>query len=424
MRTEWRLSDSPLQQRSQCNTTGGADNGPAGYLFSPASTYPKPVAYVIDRHAAVLHTWSHDAGQPPPEPDLPNNLKGWNHVEADDRGNLYAIVPLQAVLKLTRTSSLEWSCPIAAHHDLALAPGGSVHALAERPRRVDFGGAARTILDNLIVTIDGRGAAVGEVSLFDVLATDPALAPLLARALALKQSAFAGTDWPVQEPPLRAEVVRQTEHILATGEIVGDLRTSCRRLRALPGSPCDVLHTNTLELLDPNGPWGERCGLVCFRELDLIAIVDLNSRRVVWSWGPNELSGPHQPTVRPDGRILVYDNGVRQKRTRLLLVDPKCGAIVWQWTASPPESFFCPLAGGAEPLGDGRILVTNSTDGGAFELSPDGEKIWEVVLPAAVFGRALGRVSIYRMSAVPDGAIPRSGDGFAPDAAVRRAGEP
>lgn len=401
-----------MQQHRQCTTAKGAAGAPVGYLFSPASTYPTPVAYVIDRGGRVLHTWSHGAEQPPPEPDLPNYLKGWNHVEADGCGHLYAIVPLRAVLKLAPNSSLEWSCPVAAHHDIALGDSGSIHVLAERPRRVGRG-AGHTVLDNLVVTLDQNGSVIGEVSLFDVLAADPTLAPVLERALAQRQSAFAETAWPAGGRALSEEIVRQTQHILATGEVLGDLRTSCRRLRALPGSPCDVMHTNTLELLAPNGRWGDRCCLVCFRELDTVAVIDLRFRRVAWSWGPNELSGPHQPSLRPDGNILIFDNGVRQKRTRLLIVDPTRNEIAWQWTDSPPESFYCPLAGGAETLCDGRILVTNSTNGGAFELSPEGERNWEIALSAQLFGRSLGRVSIYRMSSVPEGALPELRAGFA-----------
>src|SRR5262245_35209908 len=99
---------------------------PVGYLLSPASCYTSTVAYVVDRHGRVLHSSTHRAHQPRPEDDPPNYLRGWNHVEIDTVGNLFAIVPLRSLIKLTPTSELAWSCDVTAHHDLAFADDGTV----------------------------------------------------------------------------------------------------------------------------------------------------------------------------------------------------------------------------------------------------------------------------------------------------------
>jgi outer membrane protein assembly factor BamB len=181
----------------------------------------------------------------------------------------------------------------------------------------------------------------------------------------------------------------------------GDLRRTLQRLRALPGSPCDVLHTNTLELLDahPSGIWSRGDLLLCMRELNAVVVVDPASGKVRWWWGAEELSGPHQPSVL-GGHILVFDNGVNERRTRLVMVNPNTRETVWNWSAQPPQSFFCPLAGGCEQLANGNLLVTNSTTGGAFELTMDGQIVWQLTLPVTAYGKERGRISIYRMSAV------------------------
>lgn len=210
-------------------------------------------------------------------------------------------------------------------------------------------------------------------------------------------------------------VAEETVTILRTGMYDGEQRRASQLLRALPGSPCDILHANTLEVLDghPNQVWSHGDVLVCIRELNVIAVISMSSRHsessthdtasasVRWWWGPGELSGPHQPTVLPDGTVLVFDNGRDQQRTRLVVVDPTTGRISWNWTADPPESFFCPLAGGCEPLPNGNLLVTNSTAGAAFELTWSGRVVWRITLPINIYGRERGRVSIYRMTAVP-----------------------
>jgi hypothetical protein len=396
-----------------------------GFLFSPSSTYPDPVAYLLKRDAVVAHSWSHCAEQPDSEDGLPNYLKGWNHVEVDSKGNLYAIVPLRAVLKLSSRSELLWVCPVAAHHDIALCQDGTLLTLAERPRRIEIDGHEFTILDNLIVTIDQDGRQVASMSLFDILMGDVRTAELVKAAVVRRAEAFKSSGWPTDLDAFQSGMVSEVQMILHTGEIGEDLWSSCRRLRGLPGSPCDVLHANTLEFLEqPRGQWGRRPVLVCCRELDLITIIDLEAYDAVrWIWGPGILSGPHQPSLRPDGQVLVFDNGVRQKRSRLMVVDPRRNEVFWHWPASPTEAFFCPLAGGAETLASGNILVTNSTAGAAFELSPEGKKQWEVTLTAELLGRTPGRVSIYRFAAVAEAVVANLAAGEDADCGVNDTSE-
>ncbi|MGH8902901.1 MAG: arylsulfotransferase family protein [Egibacteraceae bacterium] len=359
----------------------------------------------MDDAGEVLHAWSHTAEQPRPEDDSPNNLRGWNHVAVDADGSLLAVVPLQALLKLTPDSDLEWSCDVAAHHDLAIEDSGALLVLTEAPRLVAVGGHPHVILDNFVTVLDPGGAVKTEVSLYDVLRTDPTLRRLIDQSARRRREEFRRRGWPTPEDDVAPEVVRHTRAILSTGSYEGERRQALRRLRSLPGSPCDILHTNTLELLDAHsaGLWERGDVMLCMRELNTVAVVDLTRATVRWSWGGDQLSGPHQPSVLPDGRVLVFDNGVRLHRTRVVAVDPSTRNVRWSWSAEPPESFFCPLAGGCEPLANGNVLVTNSTAGAAFELNMDGQIVWQLTLPVEVYGADRGRVSIYRMSVVgPD----------------------
>jgi hypothetical protein len=337
-----------------------------------------------------------------PEENPPSYLRGWNHVEVDANGNLFAIVPLRALLKLTPESKLEWTCDVAAHHDLALRDDGMVFVLAEAPRRVVVDGCAYVILDNLVTLVDQNGSVSSQVSLYNILSTDSDLRQLIDEAIQRRSESFRERGWPGRDDEVPPAVVQETQAILSNGSYDGELRRALRRLRALPGSPCDVMHTNTLELLDvhPSGIWNRGDLLLCMRELNTIVVIDAVQAKVRWWWGTEELSGPHQPSVMPDGRILVFDNGLNARRTRLIIVDPNTRKVVWNWSADPPGSFFCPLAGGCERLANGNLLVTNSPAGGAFELTMDGQIVWQMTLPVSVYGQERGRVSIYRMSAV------------------------
>ena len=379
-----------------------------GFLFSPASSYPTPKAYVAGRDGAILHTWTHTHGQPCPQDDPPSYLRGWNHVEMDRAGNLLAIVPLHALLKLTPDSRLDWSCDITAHHDLAITGDGTILALTEAPRRVGTGQRAHVVLDNRITTVTPDGMVKTELSLYDVLRTNARLRQLIDVSVERRSTAFRLRGWPSRDDAVADATVGGTLAILRTGHHDGERRQALKLLRALPGSPCDILHTNTLEVLPahPDGVWGRGDVVICMREIDTIAVISLADATVRWWWGPGELSGPHQPTLLPDGKILIFDNGRDHQRTRLVVVDPATSRVTWTWTADPPDSFYCPLAGGCEMLPNGNFLVTNSTAGAAFELTPDGQIVWELVLPVDVYGAGRGRVSIYRMSAVRTAALP------------------
>jgi hypothetical protein len=300
---------------------------------------------------------------------------------------------------------LEWSCDLAAHHDLAIDSAGTIRVLGEAPRRVVVNGRAHTILDNRVTTVDAKGVIGSDISLYDILTTEPGLRRLIADSVERRAEDFRRKEWPARGDGVPPAVAEETQWILRTATDIGDRRRTLQRLRDLPGSPCDVMHTNTLELVDGQSDrWpGRRHALICMRELNTIAVVDLALAEVAWWWGPGELSKPHQPSLLPDGNVLVFDNGTSAKRTRLVVVDPDTRQIVWSWSADPPESFYCPLAGGCERLPDGNFLVTNSTAGGAFELTMNGDVVWHLKLPIDLYGAERGRVSIYRMAAVaPD----------------------
>ena len=59
--------------------------------------------------------------------------------------------------------------------------------------------------------------------------------------------------------------------------------------------------------------------LVCVRNQDLLAIVDWSEKRLLWAWGPGELSGPHDATLLPNGNVLAFDNGLGRDWSRVPL---------------------------------------------------------------------------------------------------------
>lgn len=58
----------------------------------------------------------------------------------------------------------------------------------------------------------------------------------------------------------------------------------------------------------------------------------------------------------------------------------------WQFTDSPPESFFCSNGGGAQMLHNGNVLVCNAYTGDLFEVDSLKSKVWEYVCPVGNMG--------------------------------------
>ncbi|MET9713189.1 arylsulfotransferase family protein [Nocardiopsis alba] len=367
-------------------------------LFSPSSTYPMPVAYLVDHTGRVVHTWSSGEEQPDAADRPPGYLRGWNHVELGPDGCLYALVPLHALLRLGPDGHLVWKRELPVHHDLDIDAQGRVHVLTERPRTVvnDHGDRPRVILDNTVAVLDTEGRPVEEYSLYDLLTADPELRPLVHDLHERRWGAFADSGW-TPSSAWEADLVERAEYR-------GPTRDALRYLRDLPGSPADVLHANTVELLGdhPGGLWRAGDVLLSFRDLDLVVVANPAARRVRWWWGPGTLSGQHQPSALAGGTVLLLDNGRSRGRSRVLEYDPVIEEVVWRYTADPPEDFFTEVAGGCEISGTDRVLVTDAQAGRAFEVDRSGRVLWEMRVHPPATGARRSRASVYRISLPPE----------------------
>ena len=163
---------------------------------------------------------------------------------------------------------------------------------------------------------------------------------------------------------------------------------SAPKLRERRPSNKDLFHANTLELFDGSAahlsPLFARGNiLTSFRRFSTIAIVDGESKKMVWTLA-GEWVGQHTPTLLPDGNILLFDNQRYEDWSQALIVNPQSGEIVWRYKADPPSSFNTEGAGVSEPLPNGNVLLTESAAGRVFEVTPGGEIVWEYYNPARV----------------------------------------
>ena len=132
--------------------------------------------------------------------------------------------------------------------------------------------------------------------------------------------------------------------------------------------------------------------LASFRPTSTVVRISRKTRKIVWKLGPPTVSGQHAPTPLANGNVLIFDNGVHRlddsmPYSRVIEVNPATNEIVWKYQDSPAWNFFSPRMGCAQRLPNGNTLITESSFGRFFEVTQEGEIVWEYVNP--FFGKPL-----------------------------------
>ena len=134
--------------------------------------------------------------------------------------------------------------------------------------------------------------------------------------------------------------------------------------------------------------------LVSYRQTSTVGIVEKDSGRFRWKWGPGQVNHQHHPTWLDSGRVLLFDNGCHRRgasRSRIIEVDPSTNEIGWEYQGSPDISFFSYNISSAERQPNGNTVICEGAPGRIFEVTPAGEIVWEYVNP--FFGEAFGGTS-------------------------------
>ena len=305
---------------------------------------------LMDMSGKVVHVWS-----------LPGK-KQCEHAEMIKDGGIIAVCVSQALVKVNWDSQVVWEDRIPVHHDVAVLPNGSMFAIYKgRPEKyngyiVDFDSVAR---------VSANGKNVGKWSTFENR---------------LQLSKF--------HPASPLDIPRNPEAEKAREE----------------STRYDYYHLNAIQVL-PDTPLGRKDKrfqrgnlLLCFRNINMIAILDRDSWNVEWTWGTGTLDFPHMPRMLRNGHILVFDNGTHRKYSRVLELEPTSGRIVWQYKGHPPESFFSAWRGSNQRLPNGNTLICDSENGHAFEITSEGKIVWDFWNPEIRDSR---RKRIYRIERLP-----------------------
>jgi hypothetical protein len=266
------------------------------------------------------------------------------------------------LLKLGWEGELLWSRDLPVHHDVDVMPDGRIAALTYRHRVIPRFDESVPVRDHYIAILSSRGELEEQESLTELLERAPEVFRL---------------------QPTRPQDKHGIREI-------------------------DLIHSNSIEwmrrpeLAERHPLYAASNVLVCLRNQDAVVVIDWERRRPVWSWGPGELSGPHDATVLPNGNFLVFDNGLDRKRSRVVELDPRTREIVWSYDPPPPARLFTAHRGASQRLPNGNALVTDSGRGRVFEVTREGELVWDFWNPnESEEGK---RIVVVRARRVPAGA--------------------
>lgn len=302
-------------------------------------------AILLTMEGRELHSWT-----------MPEGHDRCEYFELLDNGDVAVVCVSTGLLRLDWGGRIVWEAEPTAHHDVHQLGDRLLVPIRDEPRRR----RGRKVIFDSIATLD---AATGE----------------------------------------RLDLWSTWDQFDALRELAGpsEIDEPLPFWHYFSKDAWDYFHLNTIEVLGDtelgrrDARFREGNWIVCLRNSDLILILDQDSREIVWHWGPGDIEMPHMPTQMPNGNLLIYDNQSQETSTRVVELDPVSREIVWQYQADPPEAFHSPFQGSNQRLPNGNTLICDSEIGRAFEVTPEGDVVWEFFNPDVKNGK---RRSVYRVT--------------------------
>ena len=291
-----------------------------------------PEVALMDIEGNVLHRWGMTFEEAFAKKSAVPGTEYIRRAQVLPNGDLVAIYQGGGMIKLDLRSRLLWATELSFYNDFFVAPDGRIWGIAKEA--VDRPGvrADAVVLEDSLVVLSESGEILDRFSLLD----------------AFLQSSYADLIHP--QPKIKV-----------------------------------IFHANTVEVMDGSMSgastlYNAGLVLVSLREIDTVAFLNTRSRTIEQAWrGPWVMQ--HEPSLLPNGRLLIFDNRGAEGLARVVEFDPESHQIVWEYRGQPDLPLRSPEGGAAQRLDNGNTLITESERGRAIEITPDADMVWEFVSP-------------------------------------------
>jgi len=295
-------------------------------------------AILMDMEGSILHTWERACEEIWPELDetwLETSTDFWRTAHLFENGDILGIFAGIGIFRLDAHSNIIWSNQNGAHHDLEVQPNGDIYVLTRTAHKIPRLNEEDLILEDFIAVLDPEGNEKKRVSLIDCFENS-------------------------------------AEYRLDSIKWEGD-----------------VFHTNKVHVLDgrfaERYPWGGAGNvLTSIRNISTIAVVDLDRQAVIQAWNGEKLGfkSQHDPRILENGYMLYFDNlGGPDETSRVVEVDPRTFEVKWLYQGTESDPLLSPTMSTADCLPNGNILITESDNGRAMEVTGEKEIVWEFYNP-------------------------------------------
>jgi len=320
-----------------------------------------PGAILMDMNGNVVHEWRFEFERAWPDyrtEQLSEDTTGyWMEAYVYPNGDLLAIFGGLGLIKIDKNSNLIWKYMGGCHHDLEVLDDGTIYVLTREEKIFPAWNPGHPIRDDAVTVLSPEGEELERISLFEAMVRSPYANVLMGPGV---------------------------------------------RMATKFG---DIFHTNSVEVLDDRiadrVPAFRRGNvLVSLRTLNLVGVVDLERREFVWA-----LSGmwnaQHHPTMLGNGHMLVFDNRGGDNGSRVIEFDPATQEVVWVYEGNEEHPFYSEKSGANQRLPNGNTLITESNAGRVFEVTADGEIVWEFLNPARAGDEDQFIATLFEMERLP-----------------------
>jgi hypothetical protein len=147
----------------------------------------------------------------------------------------------------------------------------------------------------------------------------------------------------------------------------------------------EYAHGNTLAPC-PNGDI-----IINQRMNGTMAIIDKQTKKIRWAMQDFTFGQQHDVQMLDNGNLLFFANGALNATydgpevgSRVIELDPETNAIQWEYSTKAPRDFFSWFISGCQRLTSGNTLICEGIYGRFFEVTPDGDIVWDYVSPYIV----------------------------------------